>query len=214
MTAQDDTKAYRRDIAQFEKLSAKYERMRIQAIRVQIYANLLKELENAGVNPKRILDVGCGTGVLLRTLADRYPDAELHGLDISPGMLREARAKLSEDFQADFRQGAAEDLPYEDGHFDLVLSTICFHHWHSRVDGLREVHRVLAPGGLFGLADHFAIGWLRPMFTLFRMRDRVHTPAEVESLMADAGLGAREWHLVYSLRRRYPFIHAVLADRP
>jgi ubiquinone/menaquinone biosynthesis C-methylase UbiE len=58
-------------------------------------------------------------------------------------------------------QAAAEALPFTDGAFDLVTSTVSFHQWAGQARGLKEVGRVLVPDGVFVLADLHAVGWLR-----------------------------------------------------
>lgn len=88
----------------------------------------------------RILDVGCGTGANLELLA-QYGDAE--GVDISSDALNFCRARGLERV----RQGAAEVLPYEDESFDLVTALDVVEHLDDDVAGLREMRRVLKPGG-------------------------------------------------------------------
>jgi SAM-dependent methyltransferase len=88
----------------------------------------------------RILDVGCGTGANLELLA-QYGDAE--GVDISADALAFCRARGLEKV----RLGAAETLPYEDGSFDLVTALDVVEHLDDDVAGLREMRRVLRPGG-------------------------------------------------------------------
>jgi len=98
----------------------------------------------------RLLDIGTGTGRLLERLGRGRPGLALFGLDRSAGMLgaaRRARARLH------FVRGAAETLPFADGSFDAVTTTLSFHHWSDQPAALREVHRVLRPGGTFALAD-------------------------------------------------------------
>jgi SAM-dependent methyltransferase len=88
----------------------------------------------------RILDVGCGTGANLELLA-QYGDAE--GVDISADALAFCRARGLEKV----RLGAAETLPYEDASFDLVTALDVVEHLDDDVAGLREMRRVLRPGG-------------------------------------------------------------------
>jgi ubiquinone/menaquinone biosynthesis C-methylase UbiE len=87
-----------------------------------------------------------------------------------------------------FVQGAAEDLPFDSASFDLVVSSMSFHHWADQRAGLGEIRRVLAPGGLFALADGVAIGWLRLAFRMTVKRERVHTPLELDSMLAAQAL--------------------------
>lgn len=98
--------------------------------------------------PSRILDVGCGTGQLLRLLATTFPTASaLRGLDPAPSMLAGA-ATHAHDPRLSFDAGAAEELPYPDGHFDLVVTTTSFDHWSDQAAGLKQCARVLDAGGL------------------------------------------------------------------
>ena len=88
----------------------------------------------------RILDVGCGTGANLVRLSD-FGDAE--GVDISPDALKFCRERGLNNVKL----GAAETLPYEDGEFDLVTAFDVVEHMDDDVAGLREMRRVLRPGG-------------------------------------------------------------------
>jgi SAM-dependent methyltransferase len=88
----------------------------------------------------RILDVGCGTGANLLMLS-RYGDAE--GVDVS----EDALAFCRERGLADVRQGAGEELPYDDNTFDLVTAFDVVEHMDDDLAGLSEMYRVLRPGG-------------------------------------------------------------------
>jgi ubiquinone/menaquinone biosynthesis C-methylase UbiE len=99
----------------------------------------------------RVLDVGCGTGELLRRLRAKYTDAFLAGLDPVPEMLAVAANKLSG--KEDLRIGYADSLPWPSGSFDVVVSCNMFHYISHPVDALREMARVLRPGGVVVLTD-------------------------------------------------------------
>jgi ubiquinone/menaquinone biosynthesis C-methylase UbiE len=99
----------------------------------------------------RVLDVGCGTGELLRRLRAKYPDAALAGLDPVPQMLAVAKDKLSG--KEDLRIGYADSLPWRGGSFDLVVSCNMFHYITHPVEALREMARVVRHGGSLVLTD-------------------------------------------------------------
>jgi ubiquinone/menaquinone biosynthesis C-methylase UbiE len=102
--------------------------------------------------PRRILDIGCGLGHNSVPLARAYPEAEVIAVDLAAPMLRygHARARGMQVGNLVFRQGNAEQLPYPDGHFDFIYSTMFLHEtsYQALRRILREVGRLLAPGGL------------------------------------------------------------------
>jgi ubiquinone/menaquinone biosynthesis C-methylase UbiE len=99
----------------------------------------------------RVLDVGCGTGELLRRLRAKYPDALLAGLDPVPEMLAVAGDKLGG--KEDLRIGYADSLPWPSGSFDVVVSCNMFHYITHPSAALREMARVIRPGGALVLTD-------------------------------------------------------------
>ena len=100
--------------------------------------------------PSNILDIGCGTGRLLRRMHARWPSASLVGVDVAEGMVAQAREQTE---YATIHQAPAEQLPLENASVDLATSTTSFHHWSDQAKGVSEAVRVLRVGGLFILAD-------------------------------------------------------------
>lgn len=100
--------------------------------------------------PRRILDLGCTIGHSTLAYARRYPDAEIHAIDVSAPLLRYAHARAEAlGFAVHFSQQNAEHTDFPDGHFDLVVSHILAHETSSRAWPaiLAEARRLLAPGG-------------------------------------------------------------------
>jgi ubiquinone/menaquinone biosynthesis C-methylase UbiE len=103
-------------------------------------------------NPRageRVLDVATGTGIVARRVAPRVgPNGRVVALDINPGMLAVAHAAAEREGVAiEWRQGRAEELPFQEGSFDLALCQFALMFFADRPAALAEMYRVLAPGG-------------------------------------------------------------------
>jgi len=147
--------------------------------------------------PRRVLDVGCGTGLLLRLIAARQPEAEeLIGIDAAAGMIATARS-MANDSRLSFSEAVAEDLPFPGESFDLVVSTTSFDHWEDQGAGLSECARVLAPAGRLVLTDLFS-PMLAPTLLVAR-RSRARTRNRAEYLLKAAGFRTMAWHRLYAL---------------
>ncbi|MCM8763346.1 MAG: methyltransferase domain-containing protein [Candidatus Omnitrophica bacterium] len=105
---------------------------------------LLKELKKDGILTKKILDIGTGTGSLLKLLNSLYPKAEIVGVDMSWGMLEIAKEKIDKVLQAD-----AVNLPLKNNSFDLVISNLALQWVIDLEAALFEVLRVLKREGRF-----------------------------------------------------------------
>jgi ubiquinone/menaquinone biosynthesis C-methylase UbiE len=104
----------------------------------------------------RVLDVGCGTGNLLRATGKRHPNVELFGVDPDLKMLARAEGKLRRaGLAARLDRGYAQELAFPDGSFDVVFSSLMLHHLETpaKDEMLAEVRRVLRPDGVLVLAD-------------------------------------------------------------
>ncbi len=140
----------------------------------------------------RVLDIGCGTGTFATILKQRYPDVEVTGLDPDPRALARARGKAEQArVSVRFDQGFADSLEYAAMSFDLVFSSFMFHHLKgsNREKTLREVRRVLKPGGSFYLLDFEASPSGHGLFKLFHSGERLrdNTERRILILLGDAG---------------------------
>jgi len=105
---------------------------------------------------ERVLEIGCGTGNLALLVKRMRPQLAVAGLDPDPKALaRAARKARTAGLALKLDRGFADDLPYPDGSFDRVLSSLMLHHLEAdlRTPSLRQVLRVLRPGGSLHLMD-------------------------------------------------------------
>lgn len=138
----------------------------------------------------RVLDAGCGTGLLLHRLRARHPSLGLHGVDLTRSTLQVARRRLPGG--TPLVQAPAEALPYRDGVFDAWVSSSVLHFVPSPGAGFHEARRVLRPGGTLVLTD-----WCRDYTTIrlldayLRWRDpahvRAYTAKELRRMLEGAG---------------------------
>ncbi|MDS4016068.1 MAG: class I SAM-dependent methyltransferase [Candidatus Accumulibacter sp.] len=114
-------------------------------------------IAQAGISPRHtVLDLACGTGTLSIWAKQACPDADITGLDGDPAILAQARRKAERAGLAmRFDRAMSDALPYEDAHFDRVLSSLFFHHLEpeEKQRTASECFRVLRPGGEFHVAD-------------------------------------------------------------
>jgi SAM-dependent methyltransferase len=156
----------------------------------------------AGVHPgMRALDVGCGPGALTRALADWLGPGQVAAVEPSTPFVQACRRRVP---AADVRQGAAESLPFDDAHFDVVLSQLVVNFMADPLRGVREMARVARPGAIVAscvwdyadgmtLLRRFWDAALRvdPEGAAERDEGRVMphcSPAELEALWSRAGL--------------------------
>ncbi|HET9123822.1 MAG TPA: ubiquinone/menaquinone biosynthesis methyltransferase [Solirubrobacteraceae bacterium] len=138
----------------------------------------------------RVLDVATGTGMVAFALAAR--GAEVVGLDQSEAMLGGAQARLERTPELagrlSFVLGEAESLPFDDGEFDAVSFTYLLRYVEDRTATMRELARVLRPGGRIGMAE-FGV----PRDRVLRALWRIHTRAGLPLL---GRVVSRDWYEV------------------
>ncbi|HEX8994880.1 MAG TPA: methyltransferase domain-containing protein [Ktedonobacterales bacterium] len=190
-----------RDVTQFERWSHTYEDSWMQRRLFDQVHRAALDLAAEFPAPASVLDVGCGTGRLLRAVAGRWPYTQLIGVDPAQGMVDAARQRTP---GATFYRGLAESLPLPDASVDLVLSTMSFHHWRDQTAGVREIARTLRPSGHFILVDVAP-----PRWSTWLVPHGSAQPAAIRERIFDAG-GLR---ITRQRRVVYPMILATVAAR-
>ena len=166
--------------------------------------------------PERILDCGCTVGHNTLPWARTFPDAEVHGIDVAPGVLRYASARAkSLGVPVHFRQMDATKLDYPDSSFDVVFSSMFLHELPLKDirSFFREAHRVLRPGGVLwnmelppnsrmGPWESFYLDWdsyynNEPFYKPFRDQD-------YRALCTGAGFAAEDF--IEATLPRYSFV--------
>jgi ubiquinone/menaquinone biosynthesis C-methylase UbiE len=119
----------------------------------RVYDALIAQAELA--DGQRVLEIGCGTGNVTVRAKKAHPGAELTGSDPDPRTLARARRKARGLTGIRFDRAYAQELPYRDGEFDRVLSSMMLHHLEddTKPAAAAEVYRVLRPGGTLNVVD-------------------------------------------------------------
>jgi ubiquinone/menaquinone biosynthesis C-methylase UbiE len=179
-----------------------YERYLVPAITSIWAADLLERIH---VQPhESVLDIACGTGAVIRRVATAAHGGRLVGIDLNAAMLRVARA-IKTERPIEWMEGSALDLPFPPKSFDVVLCQLGLQFFPDRPRALREMVRVLRPGGRVGLSVYSAIertpaayafvqalDWrLGPEASRTKRAEHVFPdPDEVKSLVEAAGFRA------------------------
>lgn len=191
----------------FDRWAAEYDRSILNTLLFRpCYMAMCQEIAKFHVDspgPFTVLDVGCGTGSFASLLLATSWPATVLGLDYSGEMCRRAADKLlaggeastsgdGDDRRVFILQADSEHIPLADSSVDLVTCANSFHHYPHQPEVVREVHRVLRPGGRFILLDGFrdnAIGWFVFDVLVTRAEKDVHHCAwtEIDRFFHQAG---------------------------
>ena len=185
---------------QYDRAAGAYDRRWAGYVRATL--DLLDTHARIGPD-ERVLDVGCGTGTFVRRLVDRNPAQHAVGVDVSAGMLAEARRKVGAAPNARFVEAPAEALPFPDGAFDVVVTASALHYAARPEAVLAEAARVLRPGGRLVVLDwDRGRWWMAALDVALRAFDPAHThtlsAGELDGMLAGAGFAS---HAVQQIRR-------------
>jgi ubiquinone/menaquinone biosynthesis C-methylase UbiE len=176
-----------------------YERYFVPAIGAPLAADLI---DRAALRPsERVLDVACGTGVVARLAAAQVgATGTVAGIDINPGMLAVARSAAPPGIAIEWYETSDEALPFSDESFDVVLCQVGLQFFTDKLAALREMRRVLAPGGrlvinvpgptprIFAILAEALARHVKPEVGAFvHLVFSLHHTGEIQQLMSRAG---------------------------
>lgn len=171
-----------------------------------LFRGIAADVAAAAPSGATVLEIGCGPGLLSIRLA-RSHGLELTGLDLDPAMIERARANADrapagQGPSPSFVAGDVAALPFDDGSFDLVVSTFSMHHWADRTAGLAEIARVLRPGGRALIWD------LNPGGAPFHRKLPGHQDHDTVAALRQVSVRPWHWPAHLTLARRIEFVRA------
>jgi ubiquinone/menaquinone biosynthesis C-methylase UbiE len=174
--------AHGHDVDGFDHWASTYDRHWMQRIMFgPIQRSVLQLAAEQVSRPGAILDVGCGTGKLLKSAETQFPGAKLVGIDAAIEMVKYAQTS-NPTGTIQFQQGMAEEVPFPNAYLTWCLAQL-----PNQTRGVAEVARVLTSGGRWLLADFVASGFMRPVRRLLRLH-QFPERADLQSMFFDAGL--------------------------
>lgn len=181
----------------FNQQAEKYDTSDYSKYPRECYPFVLNAINNIQFN--KVLDLGCGTGVILKEISNKNSSVELFGLDLSENMIAKATQRLGT--TANLSVGDAENLPYSDNTFDLICCVESFHHYPNPKKALLEINRVLKKGGIFLLCDTWTSSPIRHILNFFiRFSNdgdvHIYSENEINKLLAVTGFGMVSWNLI------------------
>lgn len=168
----------------FDKRASKYDGVEGRLSR-RFYRLLLSQVKP--FPGAAVLDVGCGTGTMLRKIADTCT-INGYGIDMEESMIAEARKKCPE---MTIQVSKCESTPFDDQSFDAITACMAYHHFSDPKGFAREASRILKLGGYLYIADPRLPAIIRKplngVFKLFRVAAYVGTPKEIEDSFREYG---------------------------
>jgi ubiquinone/menaquinone biosynthesis C-methylase UbiE len=150
--------------------------------------------------------VGCGNGIFLSMVLNKF-DAVVSGVDISPGMIEKSKELL--DGRAYLKIGDSEHLPWNNKSFDVATCNASFHHYPDTELALKEMKRVLRPGGILMIADPFTPNNLLRLFVNLFIKFsksgdvRIYSQKEMQKLLEKWGFTLIKWETKGNKSKKY-----------
>lgn len=159
-----------------------------------------------------LLDVSCGSGAFLERAGELYPELNLYGVDVSAEAVTEAQENNP---QVSLNQSPAEQMPFSDRMFDIVVCAMSLHHYHNPETVLKEINRIVRQGGQFYLMDIIAPN--KPLQIVYNIVgchepyhfEKFYTYSEIQLLLSKSGFTALDLRSVAVTNRRTKVIEAV-----
>jgi ubiquinone/menaquinone biosynthesis C-methylase UbiE len=192
---EDQSDGYARRAATYDTDVRSRFHERIAARTVDLVVEEVESMLGSGARPARVLDVGCGTGLLLHRLQERVPSIDAVGIDPAPEMIRRATLRASNG-RPTFAVGVAESIPEPDAAFDVVVSSTSFSHWRDQGAGLAECFRVLRSEGSLVLVDVFTSRRLPRR--IFGPGGRSRSQQRATRALRDAGFATPRWQPLFA----------------
>jgi len=145
----------------------------------------LKDLKPSG----KLVDMGCGAGNLIIRIAEKFPNLELYGVDISNEILELAKQQAIEkgfEKKIEFKTGTAENLPFSDNSVDFLVSTLSLHHWTNPQNVFQEAIRVLKKDGICLIFD-FRRDARKLFYGLFTFATKIVVPKALKKINEPLG---------------------------
>jgi len=162
----------------------------------KLYSYVIEMVNN--FNFKKVLDVGCGTGIIL-SLLSKNESISLSGVDLSENMLKIAKQKL--DDRVELKIGDSEQLPWKNNTFDAIICTDSFHHYPEPEKVLGEMARVLKSSGHIIIGDPWMMAPFRQVANFMLKYGnsgdyRIYSKAEISNLLLKSGFASVKWSRV------------------
>lgn len=141
----------------YDKEASEYDNSKACQFAVNSYPYVINTLMPTHFDS--ILDIGCGTGTLLRRVLDERPQVKAYGVDLSEEMLAVARGKLPK--RVELTWGEAEALPYNNRSFELIVIVDSLREFINPEQAIREAYRTLKPGGRLVICDKMMVGVMK-----------------------------------------------------